>query len=68
MNPFYPQQTKLLTEFEKNIPLLVPRHFKHVPHAMMSSIPGHSQTWKVGGDNEYVQPGERVCSQDRVCS
>lgn len=59
---------KLLTEFKKNILLLVPRLLKHVPHSVLSSVPGHPQAWKVGGDNENVQPGERVCSQDRVCS
>lgn len=35
---------------------------------MLKRIPGHPQTWKVGRDNEYVQSGEGVCSQDRVCS
>lgn len=28
---------------------------------------GHPQAWKVGRDDENIQPGERVCSQDRVC-
>lgn len=27
---------------------------------------GHPQTREVGRNNEDVQPGERVCSQDRV--
>lgn len=28
---------------------------------------GHPQTREIAGNDEYVQPGERVCSQDAVC-
>lgn len=28
---------------------------------------GHPQAWEAGRDDEYIQSGERVCSQDRVC-